>query len=96
MSTPLNLTTPPLSALHDSLLAQTILNACAEAKIEHTAHLRCCGVQVVAIDFGDHVFVALKHADWCAEGDVFMGERASTEKIDQHKPSATKPNYVEN
>lgn len=69
---------PPLSALHDSLLAQTILNACAEAKIDHTAHLRCCGVQVDAIDFGDHVFVALKHADWCAEGDVFTGERAST------------------
>ena len=87
---------PPLSALQDSLLAQTILNACAEAKIDHTAHLRCCGVQVDAIDFGDHVFVTLKHADWCAEGDVFMGERASTEKTDQHKPSATKPNYVEN
>ena len=96
MSTPLNLTTPPLSALHDSLLAQTILNACEEAKIEHTAHLRCCGVQVDAIDFGDHVFIALKHADWCAEGDVFMGERASTEKTGQHKLPATKLNYLEN
>jgi len=58
----------PLSALHDSLLAQTILSACAEAKIEHTAHVCCCGVQVDAIDCGDQVFVILKHADWCAEG----------------------------
>ena len=39
---------PPLTALDDSLLAQAIFNACAEAKIEHTAHLRCCGVQVSA------------------------------------------------
>ena len=59
---------PPLTALDDSLLAQAIFNACAEAKIEHTAHLRCCGMQVDAIDFGDHVFVTLTHADWCIEG----------------------------
>jgi hypothetical protein len=87
---------PPLSALHDSLLAQTILNACAEAKIDHTAHLRCCGVQVDAIDFGDHVFVALRHADWCVEGDVFADKHARTEKTDQHHLSATMPNYLEN
>ena len=54
---------PPLTALDDSLLAQAIFNACAEAKIDHTAHLRCCGVQVDAFDFGDHVFVTLTHAD---------------------------------
>lgn len=75
MST-LFLTTPPLSALHDSLLAQTILNACAEARIDHTAHLRCCGVQVDAIDFGDHVFIALTHADWCAEGVLPAAQNA--------------------
>ena len=96
MSTQLFSTIPPLSALHDSLLAQIILNACAEARIDHTAHLRCCGVQVDAIDFGDHVFVVLKHADWCAEGDVFMGARASAEKTGQHKLSATKLTYQEN
>lgn len=67
---------PPLSALHDSLLAQAILNACAEAKIEHTAHLRCCGVQVDAIDFGDHVFIALTHADWCVEGVLSAAQNA--------------------
>jgi len=83
---------PPLSALHDSLLAQTILNACSEAKIEHTAHLRCCGVEVAAIDFGDHVFITLTHADWCAEGDVFTGERAITETTEQRTHSEITPN----
>ena len=67
---------PPLSALHDSLLAQAIVNACAEAKIDHTAHLRCCGVQIDAIDFGDHVFIALTHADWCVEGVLSAAQNA--------------------
>ena len=46
MST-LHLTTPTLSALHDSLLAQTILKACAEAKIEHTALVEGNGMEVL-------------------------------------------------
>jgi hypothetical protein len=59
---------PPISALQDQMLAQTILCACSEARSEHTAHLQCCGIQVDAVDCGDHFYVALSHPDWHLEG----------------------------
>jgi hypothetical protein len=62
-----------LSVLQEQMLSETIAVACAEARQCSTAHLRCGSVAVDAVDFGLHVAVSVRHADWCFTGQVQAG-----------------------